>query len=385
MNEALQLIPYDAPVAAQNTIFPHLSQRRAVFEFPRVEQADYAVIDSNLPVSSHEREEGYDAAAQDLPGFQEIFDSRRRARVPEASVKVSVIIPALNEEAAIGRVVREIPRDLVQEIIVVDNGSTDGTAKAAREAGARVVSADAKGYGAACMAGVAAAPDADIYAFLDGDGSDIAARLPDLLRPVADGDAALALGLRSGRVEPGSMPWHQRLGNRIFVMLIWLLSGRRLRDLPSFKVIGAPALRSLDLQERTHGWTAELISKAAFRRLEIAEVETGYRRRLGKSKVSGTAKGSFLAFVRITRAIARSWFEVRRPTLAALGAVLGALAGVPVLAVSAIGLLSIEGTNYKVLAAVWLWALPVLAVCAVVGYCCGRVAGLFRRPGKASD
>ena len=300
-------------------------------------------------------------------------------------MKVSVIIPALNEEAAIGRVVREIPRDLVQEIIVVDNRSTDGTAKAAREAGARVVSADAKGYGAACMAGVAAAPDADIYAFMDGDGSDIAARLPDLLRPVADGDAPLALGVRSGAVEPGSMPWHQRLGNRLFVMLIWLLSGRRLLDLPSFKVIAAPVLRSLDLQERTHGWTAELISKAAFRRLEIAEVETGYRRRLGQSKVSGTAKGSSLAFVRITRAIARSWFEVRRPTLAALGAVLGALAGVVVLAVFAIGLLSIEGTNYKVLAAVWLWALPVLAVCAVVGYCCGRVAGLFRRPGKASD
>ncbi|MEO8458134.1 MAG: glycosyltransferase family 2 protein, partial [Chloroflexota bacterium] len=283
-------------------------------------------------------------------------------------MKVSVIIPALNEEAAIGCVVAEIPRALVSEIVVVDNGSTDATAKVAGEAGARVARATERGYGAACMAGVAAEADADIYVFLDGDGSDVASELPRLLAPVLSGQAMLALGVRAGRVEAGSMPLHQRIGNRLLVGWLALLSGRSVRDLPSFKVMTAEALRSLDLQETTHGWTAELISKAALRRLQIAELETGYRRRLGESKVSGTVRGSLLAGWRIFSTITRCWAKERRLGMAAAGAAIGSLLGAAFLAFTSIGLLSIEGTNYKVLAAVWLWALPVLGIGAAVGY-----------------
>jgi hypothetical protein len=297
-------------------------------------------------------------------------------------VRVCAIIPALNEESAIGRVVAEVPRSVVDEIIVVDNGSADATAEVARSAGARVVAARERGYGAACMAGVAAAPDADIYVFLDGDGSDVATRLPELLTPVLDGEVALALGVRAGDVEPGSMLWHQRLGNRFFVMLIGLLSGRRVHDLPSFKVMTAEAFRSLELREQTHGWTAELISKAALRKLPMLEVETGYRRRLGDSKVSGTVRGSLLAGARIFSAIVRSWLGERRPSAATGGAVAGSLLAVAVLVFASVSLLSIDGTNYKILVAVWLWALPVIGVCALVGYAFALGLDVLRRLAK---
>jgi glycosyltransferase involved in cell wall biosynthesis len=300
-------------------------------------------------------------------------------------VKVCAIVPALNEESAIGRVVGEIPRNVVDEIVVVDNGSTDATAKIAREAGARVIEAPERGYGAACMAGAAATPDADVYVFLDGDGSDVATRLPQLLNPVLSGEAALALGVRAGNVEPGSMLWHQRLGNSFFVILLGLLSGRRLHDLPSFKVITADTLRSLDLRERTHGWTAELISKAAMRGLRTLEVETGYRRRIGDSKVSGTVRGSLLAALWIFSAIARSWWVERRPSAASGGAVAGTLLAVVVLVFASVSLLSIDGTNYKVLVAVWLWALPVIGVFALGGYGVGRALDLLLHARKARD
>lgn len=300
-------------------------------------------------------------------------------------MKVCTIIPALNEETGIRQVVAEIPRGLVHEVVVVDNGSTDGTARVAREAGARVIETPERGYGAACMTGVAAASEADVYVFVDGDGSDVPTRLPDLLTPVLSGEAVLALGVRAGNVEDGAMLWHQRLGNTFFVAMISVLSGRRLHDLPSFKVITAQALRSLDLRERTHGWTAELISKAALRRLLIVEVNTGYRRRLGKSKVSGTVRGSALAAMRIFSAIVRSWIAARCPSAATAGAVVGSLVGLMVLAVASLSLLSIDGTTYKVLVAVWLWALPVIGASTVAGYGVGRAMGRLLAVGKARD
>ncbi len=300
-------------------------------------------------------------------------------------MRVCAIIPALNEEAAIGRVVSEIPHELVHEIIVVDNGSTDATAKVACEAGAQVVAARERGYGEACMAGVTAAPDADVYVFLDGDGSDVTAQLPELLTPVLNGEVALALGVRAGDVEPGSMPWHQRLGNEFFVELIALLSGRRVHDLPSFKVITADALRSLDLRQQAHGWTAELISKAALRKLLILEVETGYRRRVGVSKVSGTAKGSALAATRIFSAIVKSWARERKLGAAAAGGAIGCLLAIATLVFSAVGLLSVEGTNYKVLVAVWLWALPVIGVGVLCGWAIGRLVDILFGALRALD
>jgi hypothetical protein len=180
----------------------------------------------------------------------------------------------------------------------------------AEAAGASVVRQTERGYGAAMLAGVAAAPDADAYVFLDGDGSDEAERAWALIGRLRDAD--LVLGVRAGTVEQGSMFWHQRVGNVFMSWLIRRLSGRAIHDLPSFKAVRGDVLRSLALQERRHGWTAELITRAACRGLRVAEVETGYRRRVGVSKVSGSIKGSALAAYRLNAAIVRVWWEERR-------------------------------------------------------------------------
>src|SRR5262249_23151596 len=155
--------------------------------------------------------------------------------------------------------------------IVVDNGSTDRTREVAEAAGARVVAQTERGYGSACLGGIAASPDADIYVFLDGDGADPPERLPDLLRAL-DAGYDLVLGTRRGAIERGSMYWHQRLGNIGMSWLIRRLSGAPVHDLASFKVIRGDVLRALDLRERRQGWTAELIAKAACRGYRIAEV-----------------------------------------------------------------------------------------------------------------
>lgn len=220
---------------------------------------------------------------------------------------VAAIIPALNEEGAIGQVVAGIPRDLVDTIVVVDNGSSDRTAERARAAGAIVVAQPERGYGAALIAGVAAVPLVDVYVFMDGDASDVMDHLAAMLRMVHCGQAQLVLGVRAGAVEPGSLLWHQQLGNRLVTWMISCISRRTLRDLPSLKVIDGNTYRSLEMRERTHGWTAELISKAAVRGIAIAEVETGYRRRIGESKVSGSLRGSLLAGYGIIAAVIRVW------------------------------------------------------------------------------
>ena len=220
---------------------------------------------------------------------------------------VAVVIPALNEERAIAQVVAGIPRDIIDTIVVVDNGSTDRTADVARTAGAVVVDQPERGYGAALMAGVAAVPLAEVYVFMDGDASDVTDELGEMLRMVRAGEAQLVLGVREGAVEPGSLLWHQQLGNKLVTWMISRISRRSLRDLPSLKVIDGDTYRSLDMRERTHGWTAELITKAALRGLSIVEVKTGYRRRIGDSKVSGSMRGSALAGYRIVAAVIRVW------------------------------------------------------------------------------
>ena len=220
---------------------------------------------------------------------------------------IAAIIPALNEEGAIAQVVAGIPRDLVDTIVVVDNGSSDRTAEQARAAGATVVTQPERGYGAALIAGVEAVPLANVYVFMDGDASDVMDHLVEMLQMVRSGEAQLVLGVREGAVEPGSLLWHQQLGNRLVTWMISRISRRTLRDLPSLKVIDGATYRSLDMRERTHGWTVELISKAAMRGVVIAEVETGYRRRIGKSKVSGSLRGSVLAGYRIIAAVIRVW------------------------------------------------------------------------------
>lgn len=225
---------------------------------------------------------------------------------------VVAILPALNEEAGIADAVASIPRSSVDTIIVVDNGSTDQTAARARSAGAHVVREDRRGYGSACMAGVRAAPDASVYVFLDGDASENASRIDELVSSVATARFAVALGVREGAIEPGAMPWQQRYGNRALVALLNRLAGSSLRDLPSLKAIDGPTLRSFELTEMTYGWTAELISRAAFRGVAIEQVLVGLRPRKGRSKVSGSIVNSLRAGWGITATILRVWREERR-------------------------------------------------------------------------
>jgi hypothetical protein len=219
--------------------------------------------------------------------------------------RVVVVIPALDEEEAIGAVVREVP-PVVGEVIVVDNGSRDRTADVAREAGATVVREPRRGYGRACLAGIAAAAGADVLVFLDGDRSDYPAQLVDVVRPILGGEADLVIGSRSlGRREAGAHPWHAVLGTRACVGLMNLLTGSRATDLGPFRAITAFALRRLDMRDRGYGWTAEMQVKAARRGLRVVEVPVDYRPRLGRSKVSGTLRGTLGAGIGIVATIVR--------------------------------------------------------------------------------
>ncbi|HEY2943342.1 MAG TPA: glycosyltransferase family 2 protein [Vicinamibacteria bacterium] len=219
--------------------------------------------------------------------------------------RVVVVIPAADEEQAIGLVLAEIP-PFVSEVVVVDNGSCDRTAAVARAAGARVVEEPRRGYGQACLAGVAAAPDADVYVFLDGDHSDFPAQMRQLIAPIVDGRADLVVGSRAlGRRAPGAQPWHAMAGTRVCVALMNALVGTRATDLGPFRAIAAPALRRLEMRDRTFGWTVEMQLEAARRGLRVAEVPVDYRPRIGRSKVSGTFGGSLRAGAKILGAIAR--------------------------------------------------------------------------------
>ncbi len=222
-----------------------------------------------------------------------------------AAPRIVVVIPALDEEEGVAAVVREVP-PLVDEVIVVDNGSRDRTAAAAREAGATVVSEPRRGYGSACLAGIAAAGGADVIVFLDADRSDYPAQLVDVVRPILDGRADLVIGSRTlGRSEAGSHPWHAVLGTRACVALMNLLAGSRATDLGPFRAITADALRRLDMRDRTYGWTVEMQVQAARRGLRVVEVPVDYRPRLGRSKVSGTLRGTVGAGTKIVATILR--------------------------------------------------------------------------------
>jgi len=213
-------------------------------------------------------------------------------------LKVALIIPALNEEATIGQVVSEAASAGKLSILVVDNGSTDGTAEVALGAGALVVREERRGYGYACAAGVRAiASDVDVCAFMDGDGSDDGRHLPALIQPIISREADLVLGLRvADSGSHGAVLGHQRLGNLFTTGLIRLLYGLRIGDLPSFRAIRKELLTELAMREMTYGWPVEMIVKCARRERKIVEVPIPYRSRLGgKSKVSGTFRGTIMA------------------------------------------------------------------------------------------
>lgn len=223
------------------------------------------------------------------------------------SMQVSIIIPALNEAESIGHVVAEMPWDQIAECIVVDNGSTDGTADIARAAGARVTTSQ-RGYGAACFAGsLAANPDSDILVYMDGDGSDVIADLPRLVGPIAVGEADFVIGSRiKGNREPGSMLPSQVFAGRLVGSLLRVFQGVHYTDMGPFRAIRRSSLEAMGMSELTYGWNLEMQIKAAQQGLRIREITVDYRRRIGGiSKVSGDWKASIKAGGRILEVLWR--------------------------------------------------------------------------------
>lgn len=228
-------------------------------------------------------------------------------------MRVSVIIPTRNEAQAIGRVLADLPRNLVKEVIVIDNCSSDGTPEIAARMGARVISETRRGYGRACLTGVAAADTPDVVVFLDGDYSDRPAELPLLLAPIAEGRADVTIGSRlAGPRPPGALPWHALFGNWLAASLIRNLFGLRISDLGPFRAARAEALRAVELEETTYGWAVELIVKGAIRGLRIVEVPVSYHPRIGKSKISGTLRGTIGAAWFILSLITRYYLQRRQ-------------------------------------------------------------------------
>ena len=228
-------------------------------------------------------------------------------------VRVSVIIPTHNEAQAIGRVLADLPSNLVTEVIVVDSNSTDGTPDLARKMGAQVIQEPRRGYGRACLTGLANTQNPDVVVFLDGDYSDRPSELPIILAPIIEGRADITLGSRfGGKSNPGALPWHQSFGNRLAAGLIRLLYGVKVSDLGPFRAGRADVLRALALEEPTYGWAVEMIVKGAIAGFRIVEVSVSYYPRIGKSKISGTVKGTVGAAWFILSRIVRYYIRRRR-------------------------------------------------------------------------
>jgi glycosyltransferase involved in cell wall biosynthesis len=221
-------------------------------------------------------------------------------------VRVSVVIPTHNEAQAIGLVLADLPADIVTEVLVVDSNSTDGTPDIAERMGARVLRDPRRGYGRACLTGLASTNKPDVVVFLDGDYSDRPDELPLLLAPILDGRADITLGSRLAKQNvAGALPWHSVLGNRLAAAMIRILYGQQITDLGPFRAARADVLRQLALEEATYGWAVEMILKGALRGFRIVEVPVSYYPRIGESKISGTLKGT----------IGAAWFILSRIVL----------------------------------------------------------------------
>ena len=206
-------------------------------------------------------------------------------------MRVSVVIPTYNEAGSIARVLDDIPAFLVNEVLVVDAGSTDGTREIASSRGARVVVEARRGYGRACLTGVAAAKDPDVIVFLDGDYSDRPRELGRLLDPIRERRADIVLGSRlAGGLAPGAMPWHAVFGNRLAAALIRWLYGISLTDLGPFRAARSEVLRALQLREMTYGWAVELVTRGAMRGYRVLEVPVSYHPRIAPRVTSSTAQ-----------------------------------------------------------------------------------------------
>ena len=225
------------------------------------------------------------------------------------SPRISVIIPVFNEQDAIEKVIGDIPGDLSAEIIVVDNGSTDQTAKLAAAMGARIVRENRRGYGSACLAGLTAVREPDIVVFLDGDYSDHPNEMSDLIAPILKNRVDFVIGSRVlGNSEPGALMIQARFGNRLATSLIKILFGVSYTDLGPFRAIRYRALMDLNMRDKTFGWTVEMQVKAAIKALRIQEVPVSYRKRIGVSKITGTLKGTLKAGWKILFTIFKYWF-----------------------------------------------------------------------------
>jgi len=227
-------------------------------------------------------------------------------------VRISVIIPTHNEAQAIGRVLADLPTDVIAEVLVVDSNSSDGTPEIAAKMGARVLREPRRGYGRACLTGIAATDAPDIVVFLDGDYSDRPDELPILITPIVEGRADITLGSRlAKRTDHAALPWHQVFGNRLAAGLIRLLYRQKITDLGPFRAARADVLQQLQLEEATYGWAVEMILKGALGGFRIVEVPVSYYPRIGKSKISGTVRGTIGAGWFILSLIVRYYF--RRP------------------------------------------------------------------------
>lgn len=238
-------------------------------------------------------------------------------RLLERNSRIALVIPALNEEDAIRQLLSEIPRELAEWIIVVDNGSTDHTAGVAKSGGVLVASEPARGYGRACWKGFIHACElgAEVVVFMDGDGSDDPADLPMMLAPVLEGKAEMTIGSRiTARAQRGAVPPQARLGNWLVSRLLRLFYGVALHDIGSFRVVRCSALQTLNMREMTFGWPVEMLVKMARARYRILELPIHYRRRShGRSKVAGTLVGSLKAAYCMLSTTLRYAWEPREP------------------------------------------------------------------------
>lgn len=229
----------------------------------------------------------------------------------EQKRKIDVLIPAWNEEEALPMVLADLPKNWVRNVIVCDNGSTDGTAKAALANGAQVVGQPERGYGNACLAGIRylqtlpPSEQPDIVVFLDGDYSDYPDELPKVVAPILNDNMDMVIGSRRlGGMQPGAMTFPQRFGNWLAPLLIRWFYGQRFSDLGPFRAIRWEQMLAMQMEDKNFGWTVEMQVKAAKMKLRCAEVPVRYRKRAGgKSKVSGTVKGAFLAGAKIITTI----------------------------------------------------------------------------------
>lgn len=221
---------------------------------------------------------------------------------------IVVIIPAFNEENSVRNVIRDIPKNFVSEIVVVNNNSNDDTRKNAIAEGAIVLDETRQGYGFACLKGIeylkSRSEQPDIVVFLDADYSDYPEEMKELIMPIIENDYDFVIGSRAlGNRENGSMTPQQIFGNRLATSLLRMLYGVKYSDLGPFRAIKYAQLIALNMQDTTYGWTVEMQLKAAKQKLKICEVPVRYRKRIGFSKISGTVKGTLMAGYKIITTI----------------------------------------------------------------------------------